>query len=95
LRDAGTAKQLQKRIVSWRELFESAKPRQGLQDAGYDHTLVIFGSVGQERPLRIEAKIEDLHEAESTQEYQLGTIHVYEDNSRNKLMELTTIDVER
>jgi hypothetical protein len=57
--------------------------------------LVIFGSVGQERPLRIEAKIEDLHEAENTQEYQLGTIHVYEDNSRNKLMELTTIDVER
>ncbi|KAH6678525.1 hypothetical protein B0J14DRAFT_559656 [Halenospora varia] len=63
----------------------------GLEEVKYQHALVFFFQTAQKVSVRVESDIDATHEGC----YQLGASRNYRDNSRNKFIEVISVDVEK
>ena len=97
--DAAIAMNLIQRIVGRGQDFcprKSTTPTLNGVLADPKHTEIIFvtppGSAGQN--LRLEAEIESVHSV-AAGKYQVGHTRLFQNDRRNKRVEITTVDIER
>lgn len=97
--DGAIAMNLIQRIVDRGQDFcprKSKTPTLGDVLTDPKHTEIIFvttsGSAGQ--TLRLEADIESVHSG-AVGKYQIGHTRLFENDRRNKRVEITTVDIER
>jgi hypothetical protein len=103
--DAAIAMNLIQKITSRDQDFCPRKSKtNSLSDVTLDpkHTEIIFITLPKGQTLRLEADIENVF-MEKVEEgvhkvyrkYQLGTIRLFQNDQRNKRVEVTTVDIER
>jgi len=99
--DASSAMRLRDEVLSWNERF---RPVQGLtlslEDVKFKNTEVIFVQMPSGEKYRIEADIDrrfdrDFENYDDEGEYQIGTMRLFKDNTTNRRLDATVVDLER